>query len=120
MMSENLDVAVDESEIAGMTDEDVTRVLGKIRDANKQRWNSIQVSAAQYGGAVDNAFIAPLRFDTFLEMFLSPSDRSKFELVFEKKMETVLKNMLAELRQMSLTAGTPAAPANGGLIVPGR
>lgn len=75
--------------------------LQTIRQENVERIQSIH----QSGGVLDPITIIMTRIDTFME-FMPPETRVQIEYVFERKMESWLKDQLSEATRKKLAPET--------------
>jgi len=68
----------------------------------------------------DPRSVLTIRLDTLLDLIFTPSERLRFNVLFESKMSTFLDRCLAERSRADLLAplATPAGPPPGGLILP--
>lgn len=92
--------------------EDLEKTLARVRQSNQDKYTAI----ARDGARIDPASIMALRFETFLDTFLTDDDRISFELNFESRFQEQLNAALAQIRQAKLTSGTNAQS----LFVPGK
>lgn len=92
--------------------EDVQKELDRLRQSNQDKYTAV----GREGRAISPASVMALRFETFLDTFLGDEDRTAFEVNFESRFNTQLNEVLAQIRQEKLTAGTNPQ----GLFVPGK
>ena len=69
----------------------------------------------------DPRTILAMRLETLLDLTLTPSQRLRFDVLFETRMDSLLEQCLAQQTRSDLLTGVhpPAGPV-GGLIIPPR
>jgi hypothetical protein len=88
--------------------------IRRLQQGNLDKINAL----AQFGKTVDIAWLANLKIDTFIEMFLDENAKLVYVRNLETKIRVELDNILAQLRQAQLTEGVVAAKSK--LFVPGK
>lgn len=88
--------------------EEITpNALDKLKNINQNKY----VAIARDGGRIEPSSVFSLRFETFLDTFLSEQDKLVFEYNFESRMREQLDAMLTQIRQAKITAGTQGIDA---------
>lgn len=102
-----------EAEYEAARDDLRTRLKAQ-RTRNQKKYRSILAQGAVPG----SASILSARLEALVDMLLSPDARLAFELEFEGRLEGVLNECLADLRQQALVAKDPNTRPSG-LVMPG-